>query len=590
MVAVATVARDAGLPIAAMMAMRRRMRSPIIERTRNQPEGIVPSSPYRRIAAWCLGACWMTTTPADAGLLPERVQIAAQERIAAGSHQTLIFAVNGDNSEVVAFGTLDDGKAPDGATVYEIGSITKTFTATLLARAVLSGRITLDTPLARLLPDYRIPSRGGKEITLGMLATQHSGLPRLPSNLQPKDPADPYADYDAARLKAFLAGYQMPRDPGAAYEYSNLGFGLLGYALAQFQHTTYAAMLDQEILGPLGMTMSATAFTDAMRAHLARGHDATGKPAKNWEFAALAGAGAIRSTANDMLRYLKANMGIDQSPLAAAMKLAQSPRRGIGNSMRIGLAWMTTDKGIVWHNGQTAGYASFLGFTADGTKGVVIISNTAVAFDDLGFATLDADAPLAPTYKAIALSSQSLDEYVGSYKLADKFLLTVFRMNDGLFARATGQDVLPIFPSAPDEFFAKVAGITVSFTRDGNGRVNGLVLHQNGDHAAAKLSAAELPPELREIALDAATLDNYVGRYRFDFGAVLDVALRSGHLEAQLTGQSFLPIYASARDKFFYKVVDAQLDFERDAGGKVVAAVLHQNGRDMRAPRVTSQR
>jgi len=168
--------------------------------------------------------------------------------------------------------------------------------------------------------------------------------------------------------------------------------------------------------------------------------------------------------------------------------------------------------------------------------------------------------------------------------------LTVFCMNDGLFARATGQSAIPIFPSAPNEFFAKVAGISISFTRDPMGVVNGLVLHQNGDRAAPKLSASELPPEPKEIALDAATLGDYVGKYRFDFGAVFDVALKSDHLEAQLTGQAAFPIFASATDKFFYKVVEAQLDFERDAGGNVVAVVLHQNGRDMRAPRVTTQR
>ena len=236
---------------------------------------------------------------------------------------------------------------------------------------------------------------------------------------------------------------------------------------------------------------------------------------------------------------------------------------------RIGLAWMTTDKGIVWHNGMTAGYRSFLGFTADGRRGVVILTNTAVDADDLGFATLDADAPLAPAYKAIVLPSASLDDYVGTYKLADKFLLKVFRMNDGLFAQATGQGAIPIFPSAPNEFFAKVAGISISFTRDPNGVINGLVLHQNGDRAAPKLSASELPPELKEIELDAATLGDCVGKYQFDFG-VLDVVLTSDHLEAQLTGQPAFPIFASAKDKFFYKIVDAQLDFERDAGGKVL--------------------
>jgi serine-type D-Ala-D-Ala carboxypeptidase/endopeptidase len=170
----------------------------------------------------------------------------------APTYQTLVFGVvDGDKSEVVAFGKLDDGKVPDGDTVYEIGSVTKTFTATLLAQAVLSGRVTLDTPVAQLLPDFKIPSRGDKEITLGELATQHSGLPGMPSNFLPTDQANPYADYDSAKLKAFLAGYELRRDPGAAYEYSNLGFGLLGYALAQLNQTTYRLVVDGGFSGRL---------------------------------------------------------------------------------------------------------------------------------------------------------------------------------------------------------------------------------------------------------------------------------------------------------------------------------------------------
>src|SRR5260370_10003391 len=237
-------------------------------------------------------------------------------------------------------------------------------------------------------------------------------------------------------------------------------------------------------------------------------------------------------------------MRIDPTTVAAAMNLAQQPRRDMGNAMRVGLAWITTTKGIVWHNGMNEGHRSFLGFTADGRRGVVILANTAVDADDLGFAALDADAPLAPAYKAIVLPGASLDDYVGTYKLADKFLLNVFRMNDGLFARATGQDAIPTFPSAPNEFFAKAVQASVSFTRDPNGVVNGLVLHQNGDRAAPKLNASELPPELSEIALDAATLGDYVGKYRFDFGAVFHLALTSDHLESQLTQQTPFPLSA----------------------------------------------
>jgi CubicO group peptidase (beta-lactamase class C family) len=433
-----------------------------------------------------------TGLTAHAGSLPDRVEVAARDRISAGTYQTLVFGiVDGDKSEVAAFGKLDDGKAPDGDSIYEIGSITKTFTATLLAQSVLAGRVTLDTPLAQLLPDFQIPSRGGMEITLAELGTQHSALPRLPTNLRAKDAGDPYADYDAAKLKAFLAGYQLTRDPGATYEYSNLGFGLLGYALAQSELTPYGNLIDQRILTPLGMKSSGTFFSDAMRAHLAPGHNNRGDVAKNWHLDSLAGAGAIHSSANDMLRYLRANMGLDQSPLAEAMKLAQEPRSDMTKTMRIGLAWMTTRKGIIWHNGETEGYRSFIGFSADGRRGVILLSNTDAYLDDLGFATLDPDARLLPAYKAIVLTNASLDEYVGTYKVRDQLVLNIFRSNDQLLVQQTGQGPIPIFPSAPNEFFAKAVRASASFTRDRDGVVNGLVLHQNGDHVARRLSAFE---------------------------------------------------------------------------------------------------
>lgn len=523
----------------------------------------------------------------SAGLLPERVVKAADERIAAGKYQTLVFGVvDGDKSEVMVFGKLDNGKAPDGDTVYEIGSITKTFTATLLTQEVQAGKLSLDEPIAKLLPDFQIPSRNGKQITLLDIATQHSGLPRLPSNLLPKDMANPYADYDAAKLKAFLAGYQLPRDPGASYEYSNLGFGLLGYALAQSERTTYGDLVSGKVLQPLGMTTSGTAFSDKMRAHLAPGHDESGKPAENWDIDALAGAGAIRSTANDMLRYLKANMGIAPSPLTSAMKFAQQPRADMVPGARIGLAWMTTDKGIVWHNGGTGGYRSFVGFTNDGRHGVVVLTNTAVEADDLGFATLNANAPLAATHKAITLSPAALEEYEGTYKIADKFLLKIFRVDDKLLAQATGQGAFPIVPWAPNEFFANVGGIAISSTRDAKGAVNGLVLHQNGDRTAPKMSAAELPPAPKELQLDPAVLSDYVGKYQLAPSVVFDVVVKDGKLFAQLTGQQSFEVYASAKDKFFYKVVEAQIDFVRDASGKVAALILRQGGREMRSPRI----
>lgn len=528
---------------------------------------------------------------AHAGTLPERVRKAAQERVDAGWYPTLVIAyVDGDKSEVDAFGKLDGGKAPDADTVFEIGSITKTFSATLLAEAVQSGQLKLDEPVAKLLPGFKIPSRNGKEITLLELGTQHSGLPRMPGNFKPADPANPYADYDAAKLKEFLAGYTLPRDPGASYEYSNLGFGLLGYALAEQARTNYPKLVDSKILHPLGMMTSGVALTPAMRAQLAPGHGEDGKPAANWDLDALAGAGAIRSTGADMLRYLKANMRADKTALAQAMKFAQQPRRDVRKDERIGLAWMTrTDakgNGVVWHNGGTGGYRSFLGFSADGKRGVVVLTNIASDADDLGFAALIDDAPLRPAQKKVAVDATLIDDYVGEYKLAERFFINISRKDDQLFAQATGQGAFPLYASAKDEFFAQVAGISISFKRGADGKIDSLVLHQNGDRTAPKLKPGAEAAGTKPIALSAEVLRQYAGQYQLAPNAVFDIVAKDDGLHAQLSGQASFPVFASAKDKFFYTVVDAQLDFERDASGKVVALTLHQNGRDQRAPRI----
>jgi serine-type D-Ala-D-Ala carboxypeptidase/endopeptidase len=177
-----------------------------------------------------------------------------------------------------------------------------------LAQALLYGRVTLDTPVAHILPDIKIPARGGKQITLGELPTQHSALPGMPSNFLPKDQANPYADDDAAKLKAFLARYELRRDPGAAHECSKLGFGLLGYALTQLSHTTYRATTDEELLKPLGMTMTGTAFTDASASNSLPVTFTEARRRRTGTWTRWRAAVRFRSTRDDMRRYLKANM------------------------------------------------------------------------------------------------------------------------------------------------------------------------------------------------------------------------------------------------------------------------------------------
>jgi len=540
--------------------------------------------------AAALSLALTTVAAADPVVLLARIAKVAQQYADAGVYPAMVVVmVDGGHAQVAGFGKLADGRAPDGDTVFEIGSVTKTFTALLLAREVEAKTVSLDTPVATLLPDFKIPSRHGKPITLGLLAEQFSGLPRLPGNLQPADLGNPYADYGRDRLKAFLAGYMLPRDPGAAYEYSNLGFGLLGEALAQHAKLSYGELLQREVLAPLGMQSSGAELTSAMRARLAPGHDEEGGVARHWHWDVLAGAGTLLSTGDDMSRYLQANMGLLKTPLAAAMRLAHEPRRDIGGGDRIGLAWMThhTAQGdVIWHNGETGGYSSFIGFTSDGRRGVAILTNATGAPQDLGFAALLPSAPLPVVRKAITMSPAQLDAYVGQYTLAPGVALNVFRRAGQLFAQATGQGAFPLFASAPDAFFARIAPITIDFERAADGKVGALTLHQNGhDSHAPRMDSATATSGTPSVKLDPALLHDYVGHYALGAGAEFAITVQHDQLYVQLTGQAAYPVYAKAKDHFFYTVVDAQLDFERDASGKVDALVLHQNGHAQRAPR-----
>ena len=298
------------------------------------------------------------------------------------------------SSSMAAYGNPGTGAQPlDGDSVFEIGSITKVFTALLLADMVERGEVTLDTPVQRLMPsEVKVPRRNGREITLVDLATHTSGLPRLPNNMAPANPLDPYADYGAERLYAFLNAYELARDIGATFEYSNLGAGLLGHTLERRAGKPYKTMVEERILRPLGMTH--TSFTpDAwMKAHLATGHNATGRPVPGWEVGVLSGAGGLRSTANDMMKFARAALAAPAGPLGRVLARTYEKRHDAGRpNMSIGLGWIirrAADRDVLWHNGGTGGYRSWFGLDMRAKRAVVVLANSQHGPDDLGNALL----------------------------------------------------------------------------------------------------------------------------------------------------------------------------------------------------------
>ena len=390
---------------------------------------------------------------------------------------------------VVAYGPHSGVQPFDGNTVFEIGSITKTFTAGILADMVRKGEVALDDPVVKYLPEGTVvPSRDGKEITLADLASQTSGLPRLPDNMNPADSANPYADYTTRQMFDFLAGYELPRAIGEKYEYSNLGFALLGQALAFRAGESYESLVTERILRPLGMTDTRITLTPSMQQRLAPGHAPDGSPAENWDFPSFAGAGALRSTVNDMLTWIHANADSTSRPLGPTLALTHAPRHEAGSpALTIGLAWhrLRTPLGrtIVWHNGGTGGYRTFTGYDEATGTGIVVLSNTSQSVDEIGLHLLDPSIPLPPLPKArtaVELSAETLDQYPGTYALSPAFDIVITREGTQLFLQATGQPRFELFAESDGEFFLKVVDAQVSFTRDSTGEVTGLVLHQNG--------------------------------------------------------------------------------------------------------------
>lgn len=437
--------------------------------------------------------------PADseiAKLIDTRIAGRAGEGIVIG-------VIEPSGRRIVARGPAG-GKPFDGKTVFEIGSMSKVFTSLLLADMVQRGEVKLDDPAEKYLPaGAKMPERGVRKITLADLATHRSGLPRLPDNMPFGDPANPYADYTEAMLLQFLGRYALTRDIGSQFEYSNLGVGLLGYILARRAGTDYETLLRQRITGPLGMRDTAITLDANQKARFATGHDAFMQPAKPWDLPALAGAGAIRSTADDMLTFLAAFIGAKPSPLAPAMQAMIAQRwPGVSPGVESGLAWMIAKSPsgeIVFHDGGTGGFRTSMVYAPAKKRGVVVLTNAAVepSSNDLAIhlmigapaaaaGTVPPAPKSAPVRKEVALPAAELDRVAGRYEFTPQLTLTVTREGEGLMASMGGSPKFPIFAEAPLQFFWKVVDATVRFVPDASGRVTGAVLRQDGQELTGK--------------------------------------------------------------------------------------------------------
>lgn len=544
-------------------------------------------------------------------LISSEVKNHIQSRVGSGVNVGVVIGmIDGDTVEYYSFGTTDikSGKPVDEHSVFEIGSISKVFTTTLLAYEVLKGNMALSDPASIYLPEsVKIPTRNGKQITLKDLATHTSALPRMPDNFNPKDPLNPYVDYSPDMMYAFLSNLELTRDIGVQYEYSNLGMGLLGHILELHSGKSYKTLIKERITIPCGMDNTGLKLTDNMMDHLAYGHS-EGVQVSNWDFDVIASAGGIRSTAVDMIAFLKANLQIIETPINKAMQLAhQEAFMDAETNFNIGLGWHYENKGnVTWHNGRTGGYTSFTGFIQGTKKGVVVLSNAAESMNALGFRLLGSPTPLVDPRPSIVsllkkeISENGMDSAIALYYQTKKESPDIYNFEESELNRLAYEymienkdvDALKIFHLNAEIFsnssnaFDSLGELYLSKGDSTSAIVNykkALELNpanQNAQDVLEKLGE-DISVIVKNIEISEAVLDTYLGIYQLAPEFLITVTRNGRQLLAQATGQQQFELFPSSEHKFYLKVVDAQVTFNVSNEGIVESLTLHQNGQDM---------
>lgn len=397
---------------------------------------------------------------------------------------------------VIAHGPTDDRRARrlDADSIFEIASLSKVFTALLLADSVARGEARLDDPVAGYVPPgVAVPQFDGRPIALVDLATHTSGLPLRPGNIQgAPDAPNKYAGYSFAQLYADLPGHTLAQPPGTAFRYSNLGVALLGQGLALKSGEPFPTLLHERVTGPLGLADTQFGEPTASAARRAQGHDVDLKAVATSDDGVLAPAGGLRSTANDLLRLLDlflTGAGPGDLPEAARLMLTVD-RPGDDANTRMALGWRRTTvhgETYYWSNGSGDGARTFMGFNPARRVAVVALADAASGegLDDIARRVLDpqqtVDLKVTPQRRAISLPAGALERVLGLYEYAPGDRIEITRGQTGLIVTA-GPSQLLIAPQSPTRFFSRYGGdILFDFPGSGPGPAATLILRQGGE-------------------------------------------------------------------------------------------------------------
>ncbi len=473
------------------------------------------------------------------------------------------------------------------ATKFRLGSLTKQFTAACILLLEERGKLKIDDPVKKYLPDA--PAAWDK-VTIYNLLTHTSGIPGF-TEFPDYRKLEPFPTTPQELVARFR---DKPLDfaPGEKWAYSNSGYVLLGYLLEKIAGTTYEQFLRDNIFTPLGMTDSGIDSNTAIIPHRASGY----VPAKNGfahagyiDMTIPFSAGALYSTTGDLLKW---EQGLFDGKLLSAASLTKMTTP-FKNDYAFGLVVaQSSGRKMIEHGGGIEGFNTDLAYYPQDKLTIAVLANVngnAPGEIAQKLAAIAYGEPIKPLseHKEIELNPKILAGYVGTYNFGPGADMLITLEGKQLSEKLGSQPSFPIFPESETMFFLKVVDAQIEFSRDSSGKVTQLTLHQNGRDMKAPRSSGkvEAPPAPKEISLSQQVLSQYAGVYDLGSGAECTMTVEDGQLMTQITGQPKFPMYAESETRFFLKVVDAEVEFVKDSAGKVTGLIIHQGGREIKASR-----
>ncbi|MFB6307025.1 MAG: serine hydrolase, partial [Flavobacteriales bacterium] len=496
--------------------------------------------------------------------------------------------------ETRGYHSYDKEKKITENTIFEIGSLTKIFTATLLTIYDEKGKVNMNDRIGKYLPDSITPPQyKGKGITLKELAMHFSGLPRLPGNLVMTDPKDPYADYTEKELYEFINDHQLENKPGEKYQYSNVGYGILGHILATNRNSSFKEIITQNLLNELNMENTYVKIPQKDKNRFAQGHQGV-KKTSHWHIPTLKGAGILRSTPSDLSKFMKAEMGIEKTAFNKAIQKTQIPYKKMIDTIDtqyMGLGWhimINENKDtLIWHSGGTGGFSSYVGYNKQSKQGVVILSNSSSNISKLGQYIINPNRGLKMPSKSIDVNKKLLKQYKGTYKSPIGMDFFVRNEGDQLYIAVKGQQENPVYPISKTKFEYRVIDAEIKFNVV-NDTVKGLTLFQYDRKFNANKVKSKVPEKEKKEAIDInpKILDRYTGKYKVTESFQLKVWKKDDQLVVKSNQQAAFPVYPETKNRFFYKAMNAKIEFHKNEQGQFNSLTLYRGGRSFEGKKV----